>query len=159
MYRQSRKGYIEEQIEKIGLILTLILTGRNADPQKGGVEEIKKSCKELTGIDISLLLALPADRLPTLFEGALGYDGGRSLAAGVLLDERAQLFELQNLMASAVAAWPKALLLLMEALIAEEGFRTPEYRARVDTILEKLGANGVTPRILERLETYRKVVG
>ncbi|MCW3059221.1 MAG: hypothetical protein JWQ02_1042 [Capsulimonas sp.] len=159
MYRQSRKGYIEEQIEKIGLILTLILTGRQADPQKGGIEEIKKSCKTLTGVDISLLLALPVDRLPTLFEGALGYDAGRSLAAGILLDERAQLFHDQNLAASAFAAWPKALLLIVEALIAEEGFRTPEFRGRVQAILEKLGPDGVTPKIEERLATYRKVVG
>lgn len=159
-----RKGYIEQQIEEMGLLLARLIGLRKEGNYEAAMEELRAGAARLTGWDIDRVGALPESLLLSMLGGGNIRDTlevGKCIALASLLCERAELYRLEGRDTDAVSVERKALTLFCEALIAEPYLRRPEYRERIDRITTSLSRErtGLGIPALHRLFHYRESVG
>ena len=73
------------------------------------------------------------------FRFGAGIDPGRALGVAMLLDEYARIKAAKNLIGTAERARRRSLLLLLEAMAAEQTLRTPEFEGRVRRLAAEIG--------------------
>ena len=156
MFQRSRKGYIEQQIEGLALVLATILTGKNDGRYEAALAEAADACKKMTGLNLATLTMLPDETLLNLFRMGGGLDPARCVIAARLLAAQADVYEAQNRAVAAQASLHKALVLLLEALRFEESLRTEAYREQVESIVGRLAGYHLPDDLLARLAAYRK---
>lgn len=152
-----RKGYIERQTEMLALALAKVLRLKTGGDAEGALVEVRIASKKLVGLDLeTTLTVLPEPTLLSLFTASDGsFDAGRCLAAAVLLAERAELLEAQGRTDASRPLFPKALALLLDALLGEEVLRTAENQARVEALLARLDNQTIPASLQQRLLRYR----
>ncbi len=158
MFQRSRKGYIEQQIEGLALVLARILTGKDGGRYEAALAEAADACKKMTGLNLATLTMLPDETLLNLFRMGGGLDPGRCVIAARLLDAQADVYEAQNRTVAAQAGLHKALVLLLEAMRFEEGLRTEAYREQVENILGRLAGYHLPDDLRARVAAYRKMM-
>ena len=156
MFQRSRKGYVEQMIEGLALVLAKILTGKDSGRYEAALAECADACKQMTGLNVATLPMLPDETLLNMFRMGGGLDPGRCVIAASLLDAQAQVFEAQGRTVAAHASLHKALLLLLEALHHDEGLRTERWRTLVGEITSRLGGYVLPAPLQQRLDDYRK---
>jgi hypothetical protein len=154
-----RKGYIERQTEMLALALAKVLRLKRGGDGEGALVEVRVASKKLVGLDLeTTLTALPEPTLLSLFTASDGdFDAGRCFTAATLLAERAELLEERGRTDASRPLFPKALALLLEALLREEILRTAENRARVEALLARLDGQALPTSLQQRLLRYREV--
>ena len=125
MYHRRNKGYIEQQIEAIALVLARVLGLKAQHDFPTAQVEVGKAFQNLSGLAVSTVLALPESMATMSFTSGLQFDAGRALTAAMLLEEHAAIAMEQNLQGQARAALRRALELYAECVMAEESQRTP----------------------------------
>jgi hypothetical protein len=158
MFQRSRKGYIEQQIEGLALVLARILTGKDGGRYEAALTEAADACKKMTGLNLATLTMLPDETLLNLFRMGGGLDPARCVIAARLLDAQADVYEAQNRTVAAHASLHKALVLLLEAMRFEESLRTSPYREEVESILARLGGYHLPDDLQARVAAYRKAM-
>lgn len=158
MFQRSRKGYIEQQIEGLALVLAAILTGKNDGRYEAALAEAADACKKMTGLNLATLTMLPDETLLNLFRMGGGLDPARCVIAARLLDAQADVYEAQNRTVAAQASLHKALVLLLEAMRLEESLRTEMYREQVEGILGRLAGYYLPDDLQARVAAYRKMM-
>jgi len=158
MFQRSRKGYIEQQIEGLALVLARILTGKDGGRYEAALAEAADACKKMTGLNLATLTMLPDETLLNLFRMGGGLDPARCIIAARLLDAQADVYEAQSRTVAAQASLHKALVLLLEALRFEESLRTEAYRQQIESILGRLNSYHLPDDLRARLAAYRKMM-
>lgn len=157
MFQRSRKGYIEQQIEGLALVLARILTGKDGGRYEAALAEAADACKKMTGLNLATLTMLPDETLLNLFRMGGGLDPARCVIAARLLDAQADVYEAQNRTVAAHASLHKTLVLLLEALRFEESLRTAPYQEQVENILGRLAGYTLPDDLAARMAAYRKM--
>jgi len=158
MFQRSRKGYIEQQIEGLALVLARILTGKDGGRYEAALAEAADACKKMTGLNLATLTMLPDETLLNLFRMGGGLDPARCVIAARLLDAQADVYEAQSRTVAAQASLHKALVLLLEAMRLEESLRTEAYREQVESTLGRLGGYALPDDLQARVAGYRKAM-
>jgi len=158
MFQRSRKGYVEQQIEGLALVLARILTGKDGGRYEAALAEAADACKKMTGLNLATLTMLPDETLLNLFRMGGGLDPARCVIAARLLDAHAGVYEAQNRTVAAHAGLHKALVLLLEAMRFEESLRTEVYREQVENILGRLAGYDLPDELQARVTAYRKTI-
>ena len=158
MFQRSRKGYIEQQIEGLALVLARILTGKDGGRYEAALAEAADACKKMTGLNLATLTMLPDETLLNLFRMGGGLDPARCVIAARLLDAQADVYGAQNRTVAAQVSLHKALVLLLEAMRFEESLRTAPYREQVENILGRLAGYDLPDDLQARLAEYRKAM-
>lgn len=153
MYFRRQKGYIEQQIEGIALVLARVIGFKDSGDLPAAQVEVGKSFHDLSGFSLATVLALPVEMASTPFRSGSQIDAGKALAAAMLLQEHASIVAERNLAGSSNAALRRALELYCECVLAEESLRTPEYEARIFGVLALLGDDALTESTRRRLKT------
>lgn len=159
MFQRSRKGYIEQQIEKLGEVLAFMLTAKHSGRYDAALAQAADACKQMTGLNLATLTALPDQTLINVLSLGGGLDAGRCLLAARLLDAQAQIYEAQSRTVAAHVSLHKALVLLTEALRFDETLRTEENRALVEDIAARLAGCDLPDDLQTRLAACRRAVG
>ncbi len=157
MFQRSRKGYIEQQIEGLALVLAKILTGRDSGRYEAALADAADACKKMTGLNLTTLTMLPDETLLNLFRMGGGLDPARCVIAARLLAAQADVYEAQNRAVAAQASLHKALVLLLEALRFEESLRTEAYREQVENLLARLTDYHLPDDLRARVADYRSL--
>ena len=157
MFQRSRKGYVEQQIEMLAEVLALIFTGLRSGQYEAALTEAADSCKRLTGLNLTTLTMLPDETLLNLFRMGGGLDPALCIIAARLLDAQASVYAAQNRTVAMQASLHKALVLLLEAMQAEESLRTEEYQSLVESILTRLQDYALPNDLLVRVAHYWKM--
>ena len=156
MYQRSRKGYVEQQIEALALVLAKIITGKDSGRYEAALAECADACKQMTGLNVATLPMLPDETLLNMFRMGGGLDAGRCVLAATLLDAQASVFEAQSRTVAAHASLHKALLLLLEALRFDESLRTERWRTLIGEVTSRLTDYVLPEALQKRLDDYRK---
>jgi|GEM_PF-1991360 hypothetical protein len=154
MRQMLRKGYVQQQVERLGSSLAHILGLKGDGSTEAAREAVQRASKELTNMDLEVLAALPDPTMMSLFGLGSAVDPARAYAAGMLLMEQADLVD------DPAPRRRKALLLLTEAMLHESSLRTDDTRARVAALIEKVGAEGhLTAPVRYHLLRYFEGIG
>lgn len=144
-----RKGYLQQQIEGLALVMQRILgLGESAS----ALQEMRIAARDLAGLDLDTLLTLADETLLGLFSaGDRMRNAGNAYVAAHLLLERAKAEP-----GIARRARRKAALLFCEALALEASLRTEANRAVLDQLIEGLADEEAEhPRMLrQRFKAY-----
>jgi len=152
------QDFIMRQIEVLGAVVAKLLNRKKDADYKGGIIEAKNACKEMVGIDSSVMLALSDESLVALLTRGGGYQQAiRCLMAGTLLNEQAQLNVALGNTDLARAGFRKALLLLVEAFILEGELRTDEHQAQISLLMEKVPLADLPVSLQPRIGMYQEM--
>jgi hypothetical protein len=139
-----RKGYVEQQLEGLALVLARLLALRQRPDDAGSVlEEIHKGAKSLTGLDLAHLVELPEPMFLSLFQNGTVLDAGKAVIIGTLFMEEAEERERtggddgRNALRRA-----RAETLLGAALAQEPVLRTSETMTRLLALKRRQQASG-----------------
>ena len=157
MFQRSSKGYIEQQIEQLALVLARILTGKDSGLYQAALTEAADACKQMTGLNLATLTMLPDETLLNMMRMGGGLDTGKCIIAATLLDAQAQIYEAQNRTVAAHANLHKALVLMLEALRVDESLRTEKYRAQIASIEGCLTGYVLPDELQARLTAHHRI--
>jgi hypothetical protein len=134
-----RKGYVEEQAEALGIAIARLLGLRTKAKPEEVRDAIKEAAKELTGLDVEQLAAMPEPGVLTLLSAGAGrIDGPKGAAAAEMLAQYADTLATQGLGENPEvrAMRARSLMLLCAALAQEPAMRrTPELMRRTASLL------------------------
>ncbi len=156
MYQRSRKGYVEQQIEMLAEVLALIFTGRQSGRYEAALTQAADACKRLTGLNLATLTMLPDETLLNMFRMGGSLDLAKCMVAARLLEAQSEVYAAQTRTVAAQTSLHKALVLLLEAMKAEESLRTDEYRGLVESILERLQEYALPDDLRVKIADYWK---
>lgn len=159
MFQRSRKGYIEEMIEKLAEVIAFMLTAKNSGRYEAALARAADECKQMTGLNIATLRMLLDTTLVNLVSMGGGLDAGRCFLAGRLLEAQAQIYETQSRTVAAHVSLHKALVLLTEALRHDAALRSVENRALIEEILARLSGYDLPDDLQARIAAYRQSLG
>jgi hypothetical protein len=151
LYYSRRQGYIEQQIDAIGLVIARILGFKDAGNYSAAQTEAANEVQKICGMNIETVLALPEEMMLSFFRSNLSLDIGKCLTGSAVLYEYAQIVSERNLGGSKDAALKRSLRLLVEAVVDEESLQTPEYYGRIDAMLASINDPKLTTSVMAQL--------
>ena len=137
MYR-SRKGYVEEQMQGIALVMAKLLGLKEAGDIPTATTEIGEAFDKYCGVSLKLVVVLAQDSVRQLFAGTTEQEIARRFAAAVLLDEYGSMLRDKNQLAGANASWIRAAILLEETIKSGPEFDTEENRDRLAALMTRI---------------------
>lgn len=154
-----RKGFVQRQIELLGMILARVLFKKEVQDYEGALDEIDAASRKLIGLDTHLLVSLTDQSLLALLIDGDPPDPLKALLAGALLDEMGQIYALQGRGDVAEACFRKALLLLLEAVRQQQDLLSAAFRVRIDTLLQKVDVAMLPAVTLRDVFHYQEAAG
>ncbi len=154
-----RRGYIERQIEALGLAIAQIVGLKDRGSLAEAAHELREAGKRFTGMDTFALTRLSDESLLSFLSSSDEPEPGRYILAATILREHAELLELQGQPDVARGARRKALTLLIEAMMLGDWFRTKERLSTVQSLLEQLQDDVLPPSMNRRLFRYFEAIG
>ena len=157
-----QRDYILRLVEQLGKTLGAVLTLKKANRFDEAELAIGEAAKNLVGLDIATLLALPVDQIVTLFSPGGSLDAGKCIVVAELLYEHGEIRSLQGEEETAYHARIRALSLLLEVSGHESLERIPDaerYLRRIETLTEALSVYPPVPAVQEKLVFHHERQG
>lgn len=155
-----RRGYVQQQIDALGLFLARLLRLRQESPPDAALRELLAGARSLLGLDLDTVALLPEAMLPSLFHQVGQFDAAGAATAGTLLAQQAEIFETGlHRPADAAPRRLRALALLAEALAHEPLLRTADFRARVADLEGRLADEPLSNTLRLRLAACHEACG
>lgn len=154
-----RKGFVERQIEALGLALAVVFRLKERGNLAEASHELRTAGKRFTGMDTFALARLSDESLLAFLSSGDEPDAGRYILASAILREHASLLELQGQKPEADSARSKSLTLLLEAMLLGDWFRTKERRQTVESLLVDLKETELPSATHRRLFRYFEATG
>lgn len=149
-----QRDYILRLVEQLAKTLGAVLTLKKARRFEEAEQVITEAARNLVGLDIETLLALPLDQIVTLFSPGGSLDTGKCLVVADILYEHGDIKALRGDEKTAYLARFRALGLLLEVSGRGELTRAPNpdaYRRKIDVLTEVLERYAPSPDIQRRL--------
>ena len=156
--RDSILRLVQQFAKSLGVIATLKKARRLDEAD----EAIARTAKNLIGLDVDTLRALPLEHLIPLFRPGGSLDIGKSLVAGDILREQAAVASLREDDREAARSSLAALTLYLEVFGEGDPERIPErasYAAKTDELIEALGDYELGAGLRRKLFRYLEVQG
>jgi hypothetical protein len=136
-----QRDYVLRLIEQLAKTLGAVLTLKKARRFEEAEQVITGAAKNLVGLDIDTLLALPLDQIIALFSPAGSLDAGKCLVLAELLSEAGDVKGLRRDARTAYLSRERALGLLLEVTDREGPDRIPDperYRSKIANLVRAL---------------------
>ena len=149
-----QRDYILRLVEQLAKTLGAVLTLKKARRFDEAERVITEAARNLVGLDIETLLALPIDQIVTLFSPGGSLDTGKCLVVAELLYEEGEVKDLQGDERTAYISRTRALALLLEVSGREDLARIPDaeaYLRKIETLTRALATYAPAPDIQRRL--------
>ncbi len=141
---------IEQLAKTLGAVLTLKKARRFDEAELA----ITEAARNLVGLDIDTLLALPIDQIVTLFSPGGSLDTGKCLVVAELLYEEGEVKDLQGDERTAYRSRIRSLGLLLEVSGREDLARIPDaegYLRKIEALARALATFAPAPDIQRKL--------
>jgi len=149
-----QRDYILRLVEQLAKTLGAVLVLKKARRFDEAELAVSEAAKNLVGLDVRTLLALPLEQIVTLFSPVGSLDAGKCLVVAEILYEDGDVKSLKGDEAAAYRSRIRALGLLLEVSGRESLERIPDpdkYLRKIETLIEFLSAYAPVPEIQERL--------
>ena len=154
-----RKSFIEIQIEMFIAALARIILQKERAEYQGAAKEIQQTSRKVAGLDVTVLASMPESSLLAQFTDERSFDAGRCLVIGCLMQEQAEIDEINGQANRAETLQQKATLLLLEALLREPNLRTAAYMARLETLMSQVVYQDLPALTQQKLAAYLELQG
>ncbi len=149
-----QRDYILRLVEQLAKTLGAVLTFKKAKRYDEAELAIAEAAKNLVGLDVETLLAIPVDQILTLFSPGGSLDAGKCIVVAELLYEHGEIKSLQGQEETAYHARIRAFSLLLEVSGRESLDRIPDagrYLRRIEALTEALSAYPPVPAVQKKL--------
>ena len=153
-----QRDYVLRLIEQFARAVASVIRLRSTGESKAAQVKLAYLSQGFLGIDAKLLLSLSDGELLSLFAGTGELDSGRAVVAQQILSEEAAIQEALGNAGLTQVYRLRSLSLLLEVLATDLRFRTPEYLADLNRLLEMVG-DVSTPSIRLRLFRHFDAIG
>ncbi|GMR24429.1 MAG: DUF6483 family protein [Acidobacteriota bacterium] len=157
-----QRDYILRLVEQLAKTVGAVLTLKKANRFEEAERAIGEAAKNLVGLDIATLLALPVDQILTLFSPGGSLDAGKCIVVAELLYEHGEIKSLQGEEETAYHSRIRALSLLLEVSGRESLERIPDaarYLRRIEALIEALSAYPTLPTVQKKLVFHHERQG
>ncbi len=154
-----QRDFIMRQIEELVEALIQILHLRREGELDAARRRISFTAKRLLGFDLDITDSLSTADLLTFLQHNAVFDTGKSYIIARLLLEQAAISELEKQNRRAHTLREKALLLLLEPVIRDNRFGSPEDHRLIRDILHGLDEDGLPLVLRARLMDYYEMQG
>ena len=157
-----QRDYILRLVEQLRKTLGVVLTLKKAKRFDEAELNLTDAAKNLVGLDVETLLALPIDQILTLFSPGGSLDAGKCIVVAELLYEHGEIKTLQGEEETAYHARIRALSLLLDVSGQESLDRIPDavcYLRRIEALIEALSAYPPLPAVQKKLVFHHERQG
>ena len=157
-----QRDYILRLVEQLAKTLGALVVLKKAKRFDEAELTVSEAARNLVGLDVPTLHALPLDQIVTLFSPGGSLDAGKCLVVAEILEEDADVKTLKGDEAGAYRSRIRALGLLLEVSGREGLDRMPEparYRAKIERLTRALSENAPVPAIQKRLVLHHEREG
>jgi hypothetical protein len=149
-----QRDYILRLVEQLAKTLGSVVALKKAKRYDEAERGVAEAAKNLVGLDVATLLALPVEHIVTLLSPGSSLDAGKCIVVAELLYEHGELKELQGEDGTAYDTRVRALCLLLEVSGRESLERIPDserYLRRIEALVDTLSAYPPVPAVQEKL--------
>lgn len=157
-----QRDYVLRLIQQFANSLGAIVALKKARRLDEAEAAIAKVTKNLVGLELVTLRALPAQHLSDLFRSGGQLDLGKCLVAADILAEHAEVAELGSDEEEAFRSWLTALRLYLDVFSAGDPERIPDresYGKKIQTLVSRFSDYELDPATKTRLFRFREVNG
>lgn len=157
-----QRDFILRLVEQLSKTLGAVLALKKARRYDEAEVSVADAAKNLVGLDIATLLALPVEQIVTLFSPSGSLDAGKCIVVAELLHEHGEIRELQGDEETAYHARVRALCLLLEVSGRESLERIPDserYLRRITELTAALAAYPPVPVVQTKLVFHHERQG
>ncbi len=157
-----QRDYILRLVEQLAKTLGVVLTLKKARRFDEAELAIAEAAKNLVGLDVQTLLAIPVDQILTLFSPGGNLDAGKCIVVAELLYEHGEIRSRPGEEETAYHARIRALSLLLEVSGRESLERIPDagrYLRRIEALTEALSAYPPVPAVQKKLVFHHERQG
>jgi hypothetical protein len=157
-----QRDYILRLVEQLSKTLVSVLAFKKNQRYDDAEVAVAAAAKNLVGLDVKTLLALPVEQIVTLFSPGGSLDPGRCIVVAELLYEHAEIRTLKGDEETAYHARIRALCLLLEVSGRESLERIPDsgrYLSRIETLTEALSEYPPVPAVQKKLVFHHERQG
>lgn len=156
------RDYILRLVEQLSKTLGTVVSFKKAKQYDEAELALAEAAKNLVGLDVATLLALPVDHIVSLFSPGGSLDPGRCIVVAELLYEHAEIRKLKGDEETAYHARIRALCLLLEVSGRESLERIPDadrYLQRIEALTEALSSYPPVMSVQEKLVFHHERQG
>jgi hypothetical protein len=157
-----QRDYILRLVSQLAKTLGTVISLKKAKRFDEAELAVAGAAKNLVGLDLETLLALPVDQIVTLFSPGGSLDAGKCLVVAELLVEHGEIRGLRGDEETAYGARIRALSLLLEVSGRESLERIPEperYLARIESLTTALSNYPLVPAVQLKLVLHHERQG
>ena len=156
------RDYILRLVEQLAKTVSAVLTLKKTRRFDEAELAISEAAKNLVGLDVKTLLALPVEQIVTLFSPSGSLDAGKCIVVAEILYEHGEIKSLRGEEDTAYHARIRALSLLLEVSGRESLERIPDaqrYLRQIESLTEALSVYPPVPAVQQRLVFHHERQG
>jgi len=156
------RDYILRLVEQLAQTVGAVLTLKKARRFEEAELAISEAARNLVGLDVKTLLALPVEQIVTLFSPSGILDAGKCIVVAEILYEHSEIKSLRGEQDLAYDARIRALSLLLEVSGRESLERIPDaqrYLRQIESLTEALSDYPPVPAVQQRLVFHHERQG
>lgn len=156
------RDYILRLVEQLAQTVGAVLTLKKARRFEEAELAISEAARNLVGLDVKTLLALPVEQIVTLFSPSGILDAGKCIVVAEILYEHGEIKSLRGEQDLAYDARIRALSLLLEVSGRESLERIPDaqrYLRQIESLTEALSDYPPVPAVQQRLVFHHERQG
>jgi len=157
-----QRDYILRLVEQLSQTLGAVLTLKKARRFDEAELAISEAAKNLVGLDVKTLLALPVEQIVSLFSPSGSLDAGKCIVVAEILYEYGEIKSLRGEEDLAYHARIRALSLLLEVSGRESLERIPDaqrYLRQIESLTAALSDYPPVPAVQQRLVFHHERQG
>ena len=157
-----QRDYILRLVEQLSKTLGAVLTLKKARRFDEAELAVSEAAKNLVGLDVKTLLALPVEQIVSLFSPSGSLDAGKCIVVAEILYEYGEIKSLRGEEDLAYHARIRALSLLLEVSGRESLARIPDaqrYLRQIESLTAALSDYPPVPAVQQRLVFHHERQG
>ena len=153
------KDYLMRMIDTLAKALAKLVFSKDAKDYKTALSELNNVTKEFFGLDLNFVDNISDIQLIELIGKNELLLPGNCYVFGVLFNEEAEIFELQNNMERAINLYERSLSLFVEGLKTSPTIIEPDHLNKINLLTSKLKEFEITMDTEENLFFYYEFSG
>lgn len=149
-----RNDYIMKMILQLAKALEQILKLKETGREDDALREVDLAMQRICGMNSQLVNTLSEESLVATLRGGATLDHGKALVLAELLGEEGDLHTAAGRGDEAFLRYYRSLFLYLEAFVGEAELRLPDYRVKIEWVVEKLQEFVLPLEMMERLGRY-----
>ena len=153
------RDYLMRMIDLLVKALAQILLHKKTYDYPMALKEIDSSCKSLLGMNREFIRNFSDVQLIELFERDIEASGVKCYVLGMLLNQEAEILQLQGNQSEGLALSTKSLSLLLSSFLNSGAPVESDHTALIEETMGRLGGCELPPHIKEKIFVYEEFAG